>query len=50
MKFCIFGAGAIGVYLAVELALSGQDVCVSARGEPLEAIKKNGLKLLINGE
>ena len=33
MKFCIFGAGAIGGYLAVELALSGQDVCVIARGE-----------------
>ncbi len=50
MKFCIFGAGAIGGYLAVELALSGQDVCVIARGEHLEAIKKNGLKLLIHGE
>lgn len=50
MKFCIFGAGAIGGYLAVELALSGQDVCVIARGEHLEAIKKNGLKLLIGGQ
>ena len=50
MKFCIFGAGAIGGYLAVELALSGQEVCVIARGEHLEAIRKNGLKLLIGGQ
>ena len=50
MKFCIYGAGAIGGYLAVELALSGQDVCVIARGEHLDAIKKNGLKLLIDGQ
>ena len=50
MKFCIFGAGAIGGYLAVELALSGQDVCVIARGEHLQAIQKNGLKLLIGGQ
>jgi 2-dehydropantoate 2-reductase len=50
MKFCVYGAGAIGGYLAVELALSGQEVCVIARGEHLEAIKQNGLKLLIHGE
>ena len=42
MKFCIFGAGAIGGYLAVELALTGQEVCVIARGEHLQAIKKTG--------
>ena len=50
MKFCVYGAGAIGGYLAVELALSGQEVCVIARGEHLETIKQNGLKLLIHGE
>jgi 2-dehydropantoate 2-reductase len=49
MKFCIYGAGAIGGYLAVELALSGQEVCVVARGAHLEAIQRNGLKLLIQG-
>lgn len=48
MKFCIFGAGAIGGYLAVELALSGQVVCVIARGEHLKSIRRNGLKLMIN--
>lgn len=50
MKICIFGAGAIGGYLAVELALSGNEVCVIARGEHLNAIRKNGLTLLINGQ
>jgi 2-dehydropantoate 2-reductase len=49
MKFCIFGAGAIGGYLAVELALSGQDVCVVARGAHLEAIQRRGLTLKIHG-
>jgi 2-dehydropantoate 2-reductase len=49
MKFCIYGAGAIGGYLAVELALSGQDVCVIARGAHLKAIQQRGLTLQIQG-
>jgi 2-dehydropantoate 2-reductase len=49
MKFCVYGAGAIGGYLAVELALSGQEVCVVARGPHLEAIQDRGLKLVIQG-
>jgi 2-dehydropantoate 2-reductase len=49
MKFCIYGAGAIGGFLAVELALSGQDVCVIARGAHLTAIQERGLALQING-
>jgi 2-dehydropantoate 2-reductase len=49
MKFCVYGAGAIGGYLAVELALSGQEVCVVARGAHLQAIREHGLKLLIQG-
>jgi 2-dehydropantoate 2-reductase len=49
MKFCVYGAGAIGGYLAVELSLSGQEVCVVARGPHLEAIRERGLKLLIHG-
>jgi 2-dehydropantoate 2-reductase len=49
MKFCVFGAGAIGGYLAAELALSGQEVCVVARGAHLEAIRKRGLRLEIHG-
>jgi 2-dehydropantoate 2-reductase len=50
MKFCIYGAGAIGGYLAVELALSGQEVCVVARGAHLEAIQARGLTLRIHGQ
>jgi 2-dehydropantoate 2-reductase len=50
MKFCIYGAGAIGGYLAVELALSGQEVCVIARGAHLDAIRERGLTLEIHGQ
>jgi 2-dehydropantoate 2-reductase len=50
MKFCIYGAGAIGGYLAVELSLSGHDVCVIARGAHLKAIQARGLTLRINGQ
>src|SRR5271169_3117328 len=49
MKFCIYGAGAIGGYLAVELATAGHDVCVIARGDHLKAIQKRGLILRIAG-
>ncbi len=49
MKICVYGAGAIGGYLAVELALSGQEVCVVARGAHLQAIREHGLKLVIHG-
>jgi 2-dehydropantoate 2-reductase len=49
MKFCVYGAGAIGGYLAVELALSGQEVSVVARGPHLRAIQDHGLKLVIQG-
>ena len=51
MKVCIFGAGAIGGYMAVELARSGAaEVTCIARGSHLAAMKANGLKLLIDGE
>jgi 2-dehydropantoate 2-reductase len=50
VKFCVYGAGAIGGYLAVELALAGNEVCVIARGIHLKAIQENGLKLLIGGQ
>ncbi len=50
MKICIFGAGAIGGYLAVELSRAGCDVCVIARGEHLRAMQDRGLTLLISGQ
>ncbi len=45
MKIAIVGAGAIGGYLGVKLALSGVDVTFIARGANLEAIRRNGMKL-----
>ena len=49
MRFCVYGAGAIGGYLAVGLATAGHEVCVIARGPHLEAIKAHGLKLRMAG-
>ena len=49
MKLCVFGAGAIGGYLAVRLANAGVDVSVVARGPNLDAIRANGLRLRIDG-
>ena len=46
MKLCIFGAGAIGGYLATHLAqVDGLEVSVVARGEHLAAIRRNGLAI-----
>ena len=50
MRICIYGAGAIGGYLGVQLAQAGEDVTLIARGPHLEAMQKDGLKLLIDGE
>jgi 2-dehydropantoate 2-reductase len=47
MKICIVGAGAIGGYLGAKLALAGEAVTLIARGSHLEAIQKNGLKLIM---
>ena len=49
MKITVYGAGAIGGYLAAELALAGEEVSIVARGPHLEAIRKSGLRLLIEG-
>ena len=46
MKICIFGAGAIGGYMGVKLAQVGADVSLVARGAHLEAMQKNGLRLI----
>jgi 2-dehydropantoate 2-reductase len=50
MKICIFGAGAIGGYLGAELARTDCDVTLIARGPHLEAMRANGLTLLIGEE
>lgn len=45
MKICVFGAGAIGSYLAVMLAKGGAEVSAVARGATLAAIREGGLHL-----
>jgi 2-dehydropantoate 2-reductase len=50
MKICVFGAGAIGGYMAGELALAGHDVSAIARGAHLAAIRSHGLKLIVDGQ
>ena len=49
MRICIYGAGAIGAWLGVQLTLAGEDVTLIARGPHLAAMQKNGVKLLIGG-
>ncbi len=51
MRIAIFGAGAVGGYFGGRLARAGQDVVFIARGEHLEAMKANGLRVdSINGD
>ena len=48
MKIAIIGAGAIGGYVGVKLALAGNDVSFIVRGANLEAIRRDGMKLLMH--
>ena len=43
LKYCIFGAGGIGLALSAFLAEIGKDVSVVARGENLAAMQQNGI-------
>jgi len=43
VRLCVYGAGAVGGYLAGFLARGGADVSVVARGAHLAAIQTNGL-------
>jgi 2-dehydropantoate 2-reductase len=47
MKFAVVGAGAIGGYLGVKLARAGESVTCIARGANLSAIRKAGMKLVL---
>jgi 2-dehydropantoate 2-reductase len=49
-KYCIFGAGAIGGTIAARLARVNATVSIIDRGDTLAAIRKDGLRLLSNGE
>ena len=45
MKVTVFGAGAIGGYIAAKLAAAGHEVSIVARGPHLAAIRERGLRL-----
>jgi 2-dehydropantoate 2-reductase len=44
-RIAVVGAGAIGGWIAAKLALSGENVRILARGETLEALRRDGLRL-----
>lgn len=46
MRVCVVGTGAIGGLLGVRLAAAGEQVSLLARGENLEVIRREGLKLV----
>src|SRR5882724_11812595 len=47
MKVAIIGAGAIGGYVGVKLALAGESVTFIVRGANLAAIRRDGMKLIM---
>src|SRR5271169_5294649 len=47
MKIAVIGAGAVGGYVGVKLALAGEDVTFIARGANLSAIRTHGMKLVL---
>ena len=49
-NICVFGAGAIGSYIAHSLSKAGAEVSLIARGEHLKAINQNGLTLIKDGK
>ncbi|WP_151447190.1 2-dehydropantoate 2-reductase [Lacisediminimonas profundi] len=48
MKIAIVGAGGIGGYVGAKLALAGEDVTFIVRGANLDAIRRNGFKLIMH--
>jgi 2-dehydropantoate 2-reductase len=46
MKVAVLGAGAIGAYVGAALARGGTDVHLIARGKNLEAMRRNGVRVL----
>ncbi len=46
MKVAVVGAGGVGGYFGGKIAASGHDVTFVARGEHLEAIRQNGLRVI----
>jgi 2-dehydropantoate 2-reductase len=50
MKFCVFGAGAVGGFVGGMVARGGAEVSLIARGEHLSALQANGLKVITPDE
>ena len=48
MKIAIIGAGAIGGLVGAKLALAGEEVTFIVRGANLQAIRANGIKLVMH--
>ncbi len=46
MKIAIIGAGAVGGYVGVHLALAGENLTFIVRGANLDTIRRNGMKLV----
>jgi 2-dehydropantoate 2-reductase len=50
MKVCVFGAGAVGGHIAARLLTAGKrETSIVARGAHLEAIRRDGLRLRLDG-
>jgi 2-dehydropantoate 2-reductase len=50
MKVCIYGAGAIGGYMGALMHRAGAEVSFVARGAHLEAMRRNGVRVLLDDE
>ena len=49
-SICVFGAGAIGGYMAAKREAAGTPVSLVARGPHLQAVQRDGLVLHSGGE
>ena len=49
MRFAVLGAGAIGAFVGARLAEGGADVVLIARGEHLDAMRRDGVRLIADG-
>ncbi len=49
-KLLIYGTGAVGGYYGGMLVKAGYDVTFTARGKNYEALKKNGLTIILDGK
>ena len=49
MRIAVMGAGAVGCFLGGKLAVAGEDVVFVARGERLQALRAEGLRIVEGG-